>query len=67
LSVTDKQEPSPDEIAQNFDATREQLLNKQKDQIFRVYMATLVDKYKKAGGIHLTKAVAEDAPLGKKK
>jgi peptidyl-prolyl cis-trans isomerase D len=67
LSVTDKQEPSADEIAQNFAATRDQLLAKQRDQIFRVYMATLVDKYKKGGGVRLTKAVAEDAPLGKKK
>jgi peptidyl-prolyl cis-trans isomerase D len=56
LSVTDKQEPSADEIAKNFDQTREQLLDTQRSQIFQVFLGTLSQKYEKGGGVKLTKA-----------
>jgi peptidyl-prolyl cis-trans isomerase D len=62
LVVTDKQEPTPDEIAKNFDQTREQLLNQQRDQIFEVFLGTLSQKYQDGGGVRLTKAAA--APPG---
>ena len=51
LSVTDKQEPSAEDIAKNFDATREQLLSQQHEEIFRVYIGTLTDMYTKKGAI----------------
>jgi peptidyl-prolyl cis-trans isomerase D len=51
LSVTDKQEPSAEDIAKNFDATREQLLSDQREEIFRVYIGTLTDMYTKKGAI----------------
>jgi len=51
LTVTDKQEPTADEIAKNFDATREQLLSEQHEEIFRVYVGTLTDMYTKKGAI----------------
>jgi len=51
LSVTDKQEPTADEIAKNFDATREQLLSQQHEEIFRVYIGTLTEMYTKKGAI----------------
>ncbi len=35
LAVTDKEEPSAAEMAQHLDQTREQLLNEQRDEIFR--------------------------------
>jgi peptidyl-prolyl cis-trans isomerase D len=60
--VTDKQEPSAEDMAKNFDQTREQLLSQQRDEIFRVFMGTLTDKYEKGGGVRLTKAAA--APGG---
>jgi peptidyl-prolyl cis-trans isomerase D len=66
LSVTDRQEPTADEIAKNFDATREQLLNQQRDEIFRVFMGTLTDKYKNGGGVRLTKTAAPTGPLSGK-
>jgi peptidyl-prolyl cis-trans isomerase D len=62
LVVTDKQEPTADEIAKNLDKTREQLLNTQKDQMFEVYLGTLTQKYQNGGGIRLTKQAA--APGG---
>jgi len=52
LSVIDKQEPTADDIAKNFDATREQLLSTQREEIFRVYIGTLTDTYTKKGAIH---------------
>ena len=37
LAVTDKQEPSADDMAKNFDTTREQLLGDQREEIFQVF------------------------------
>jgi peptidyl-prolyl cis-trans isomerase D len=58
LTVTDKQEPSADEVAKNFDQMREQLLNTQRNQVFNVFLGTLAQKYKDGGGVKLTKAAA---------
>jgi peptidyl-prolyl cis-trans isomerase D len=64
LTVTDRQAPSDDEIAKNLDATREQLLAKQKEEIFRVYLDKLTKKYTDGGGVRQTKA-AKASPLSK--
>ena len=55
LSVTDKQEPSPEEIAKNFDQTREQMLGDEREEVFRLYLGTLMQKYQKAGAIRYAK------------
>ena len=55
LTVTDKQEPTSDEIAKNFDQTREQLLNDQREELFRVYVGNLTKKYEEAGAIRYSK------------
>ena len=55
LSVIDKQEPSPEEVAKNFVQTREQLLNDQHEEIFRVYIAGLSEKYQSSGAVRYTK------------
>ncbi len=62
LAVTDKQQPTQDEIAKNLDTTREQLLNTQKEQIFEVFLGTLTKKYQDGGGIKLSKQA--EAPTG---
>src|ERR1700730_1907745 len=51
LSVVDKQEPTADDIAKNFNMTREKLLNEQHEEIFRVYIGELTQKYEKGGGV----------------
>jgi peptidyl-prolyl cis-trans isomerase D len=67
LTVTDKQEPTADDIAKNFDTTREQLLSQQREEIFSVFMGTLTEKYEKGGGVRLTKqASAPAGPLSSK-
>jgi peptidyl-prolyl cis-trans isomerase D len=61
LSVLDKQEPSADEIAKNFGQTREQLLGQQHDELFRIYLGTLAQKYEKAGAIRYSRKAASPA------
>jgi peptidyl-prolyl cis-trans isomerase D len=51
LSVLDKQEPTAEDIAKNFNATREKLLNEQHEEIFRVYIGELTQKYEKGGAV----------------
>jgi peptidyl-prolyl cis-trans isomerase D len=65
LSVLEKQEPTADDIAKNFAQTREQLLNAQHEEIFRVYIGNLTDKYEKSGAVRFSKKQpAPGAPIG---
>ena len=64
LSVLDKQEPTTDEIAKNFSQTREQLLNSQHEEIFRVYIGNLTEKYEKAGAVKYSQKQPAPSPLG---
>ena len=58
LNVTDKQEPTADDMAKNFDQMREQLLNDQREQVFQVFAETLAKQYEDGGGVRLTKKAA---------
>ena len=65
LQVSDKQEPSADEIAKNFSATREKLLSTERQEYFNAYGETLVAKYEKSGAVVLgQKAPATPSPFG---
>ena len=66
LVVTDRQEPDAQEIAKNFNQTRDQLLNNQREEIFRVYLGNVTDKYQKSGAIRLAKRAspAGASPFG---
>jgi peptidyl-prolyl cis-trans isomerase D len=66
LSVIDKQEPTAEDIAKNFDATREGLLNQQRDEIFRVYIGDLTQKYEKGGAVKYSRKQPEpgSSPFG---
>ena len=55
LTVTDKQEPTADDVAKNFNATREKLLDEQREEIFRVYIGELTQKYEKGGAVKMSK------------
>jgi peptidyl-prolyl cis-trans isomerase D len=55
LTVLEKQEPSAEDITKNFVQTREQLLAAQHEEIFRVYIGTLMEKYEKGGAIRYSK------------
>jgi peptidyl-prolyl cis-trans isomerase D len=55
LSVLEKQEPTADDIAKNFGPMREQLLNAQREDIFKVYIGNLTEKYEKSGAVRFSK------------
>jgi peptidyl-prolyl cis-trans isomerase D len=63
LTVTDKQEPTADDIAKNFTQTRNQMLNQKREEAFEVYVGTLQDRYEKAGAIRL-KVKPAASPFG---
>ena len=45
--ITDKQEPSADEIAKSFDQTRDQLLDQRRGEAFNIFMSGVLADYKK--------------------
>jgi peptidyl-prolyl cis-trans isomerase D len=53
--IDEKQEPTPDEAAKNFDTSRESLLNERREQMFAVFVTSLTDSYQKSGGIRMNK------------
>jgi peptidyl-prolyl cis-trans isomerase D len=53
--LDEKQEPTPDDTAKNFDATKETLLSQRREQMFEVFVTSLTDRYQKAGGIRMNK------------
>ncbi len=55
VKLIDKQQPTADEIAKNLDQTRETLVNQRRDEMFEVFVTTLVDKYQKEGRIHMNR------------
>jgi peptidyl-prolyl cis-trans isomerase D len=66
LVITDKQEPTAEDYSKNFAQTREGLLNDQREEIFRIYLGTLSDKYEKSGAIKYAKQppAQPGGPLG---
>jgi peptidyl-prolyl cis-trans isomerase D len=55
LTVTERAEPAAEEIAKHFTETREQLLNEQREEVFRVFLGALTDSYDKAKAVKYTK------------
>jgi len=53
--LTDKQQPTPDEIQKNLDQTRDSILNQRREEMFAVFVTNLTDKYQKEGRIRLNK------------
>ncbi|HEY0797480.1 MAG TPA: peptidylprolyl isomerase [Acidisarcina sp.] len=51
--LTAKQEPGADEIAKNFDQTREGVLNQRRQESFAVFASSLVDRYQKEKRIRM--------------
>jgi peptidyl-prolyl cis-trans isomerase D len=63
LEVTDKQQPSTDDIAKNFNQTRNQMLNTKREEVFELYVGSLQQRYEKAGAIRM-KAKPVTSPFG---
>jgi peptidyl-prolyl cis-trans isomerase D len=63
MQLTDKQEPSADDIAKNFAATKDKLLDQKRQEAFSVFIGDLMDKYDKANAIVYAKKQSS-LPLG---
>ncbi len=64
VKLTDKQLPTTDEVAKNFDATRDALLNQRRTTMFEVFVSDLVNKYQKAGRILVNQKAQSGVPGG---
>jgi len=62
--IVDKQEPTADEIAKNFDQTREQLLDQRRGESFSVFASNILDDYKKNKRIRINAKQDNKAPQG---
>jgi peptidyl-prolyl cis-trans isomerase D len=51
--LLDKQEPSADEIAKNFDQTRDQILAQRRSDAFSVFLSSVMEDYKKSKRIRI--------------
>jgi peptidyl-prolyl cis-trans isomerase D len=47
VKILDKQEPSADEIAKDFDRTREEILDQKRGEAFQIFVSGVMDDYKK--------------------
>jgi peptidyl-prolyl cis-trans isomerase D len=61
--LVDKQEPTADEIAKNFDQTRDQLLDGRREEAFEVFLSNTFNDYKKHNRIRMNaKAQPSEEP-----
>jgi peptidyl-prolyl cis-trans isomerase D len=63
LQLTDKQQPTAADTAQHFDATKQTLLNQQRQEAFSVFVDSLMNRYEKAGAVIYSKKPTQ-LPLG---
>jgi peptidyl-prolyl cis-trans isomerase D len=59
--IVDKQEPTADDIAKNFDQYKDQILEQRRSEAFSVFMSGIMDDYKKNKRIK-TNAKAQQGP-----
>ncbi len=57
--IVDKQEPSADDLAKNFDSTRDTLLNQRRDQMYEVFVSSVVNSYEKADRVLLNRKMQQ--------
>jgi peptidyl-prolyl cis-trans isomerase D len=53
--LVDKQEPTADEIAKNFDQTKDQILYQRRGEAFNIFLSTIMEDYKKHNRIRQPK------------
>jgi peptidyl-prolyl cis-trans isomerase D len=59
--ILDKQEPSTEDIAKNFDQTRDQMLEQRRQDAFGIFLSGIMDDYKKNKRIRMN-AKAQQGP-----
>jgi len=59
--LTDKKEPTPDELQQNLDRTRDQIRDQRQEEAFNLFAGTVMKDYQKRGRIRVNpKTVAPE-------
>jgi peptidyl-prolyl cis-trans isomerase D len=59
--ILDKQEPTAEDIAKNFDQTRDQMLEQRRSEAFNIFVTSITADYKKAKRIRMN-AKAQQGP-----
>jgi peptidyl-prolyl cis-trans isomerase D len=62
VKLTDKQLPTSEEIAKNFDATRDSLLDQRRSDMFNVFISDLQNRYQKEGRIRFNRGATQQPP-----
>jgi peptidyl-prolyl cis-trans isomerase D len=60
--IVDKQEPTAEDLAKNLPATREKLLDQQRQEAFNLFAASLIQRYQQSGGIVYTHQLPAGLP-----
>jgi peptidyl-prolyl cis-trans isomerase D len=60
--VVDKQDPTPAEIAQNFDQAKGQMLDQRRSQAFNVFLSAILEDYKQHNRIKIFKTSSQTTP-----
>jgi peptidyl-prolyl cis-trans isomerase D len=63
VKILDKQEPSADEIAKNFDQTREEILNQRRGEAFQIFATGVWNDYKKHKLINFNAKAQQTPPM----
>lgn len=62
--IVDKQLPTSQEIAKNFDATRDAMLEQRRDEMFAVFVSNLQNVFEKDGRIRINRKTPQPPPMG---
>jgi peptidyl-prolyl cis-trans isomerase D len=62
--ITDKQEPTADEITKNFDQMRDQMLNRRRSESFEIFASNVIKDYKTKGRVRFNPKVQQGAQSG---
>jgi peptidyl-prolyl cis-trans isomerase D len=61
--LTQKQQPTQDEVQKNFEQTRDALLNQKREDMYSVFITNLVDQYQKQGRISVNRRMQQQPGL----
>ncbi len=63
-AIVDKQQPSAQEIAQNLDQTRDQILEQRREQAFNIFVSDVWNSYRKRGLVRMNPKALKPATQG---
>jgi peptidyl-prolyl cis-trans isomerase D len=58
--IVDKEQPTPAEMAQNMDKTRDSMIEQQREQAFDIFASSVMNKFRRSGLIRMGKTPGQD-------